>query len=169
MFDWAIRRIGSYRNLVASHQLVERERDEAKAVADSLYSQIEDLEEQGSELTHALEMERTKRIAAEQIAVSRGTELDWLRDEFRKVQESRDNAVSERVQSLDLVNLTLLRQHESESAPTQEQLKEYKPVPKAMQQPVPLMRKAQRQMIQGLREKSKKDLASRSAAVEVAS
>jgi multidrug resistance efflux pump len=122
---------------------------------DELEATIADLEDKIGTLEHSLDIERTKRIAAEQIAVSRGEELDWLRGEFDKAQQSRDAAVSERVQSLDLVNVTLLKHTEAEAAPTKEQMADWKPIDKRMKQGIPMLRQAQHALVRGLQNKSR--------------
>jgi len=129
---------------------------DAVAQGCSLGAQLQESEERVAELQHCLDIERVKRISAEQISVSRGNELDWLRDQYSEALKSRDAAISERVQSLDLVNVTLLKQQEAEAPPTKDQMAAWQPVLKSKQQAVPLMRKAEHQMIKGLQAKSRR-------------
>ncbi len=126
---------------------------EAAAMVESLLGKMEESEATLAEANHYLDIERTKRIAAEQIAVARGTELDWLREQFKRADDARDAANSERLQSLDLVNTALLKTTEAEAAPSKETLQSFKAVPKKMNQAVPMMRKAQGDLIRGLRAK----------------
>jgi hypothetical protein len=150
--------LAAYSNETLESEALRLKAAESKAMIEELLGKLDESESEKAELSHSLEVERTKRIAAEQIAVARGAELDWLRSEFDRAQEARDAAVAERLQSLDLVNLTLLKQAEADAPPTKEQMSEWKPVPKRTQQAVPMMRQAQHKLIQGLRNRERRQV-----------
>ena len=110
--------------------------------------------------------EVAKRISAEQLAVSRGNDIDWLRGELAKSQEARDAAISARLQSLDLVNSALLKAKEPEVNPTPEQLKQYASVQVRSEPATRLIRQATHRLIDGLQEKDRKARAPKPTVLE---
>ncbi len=143
------------RGLQLEIEAIRRDKKEAGAMVEELVEKIDEMEASATSLRHSLEIESAKRIAAEQIAVSRGTELEWLRGQFQRVEEQREAARHDQLQSLDLVNTALLVKAQADAPPTKEQLEQWKPVPKLTQQSVPLMRRAQYAFIEGLRNKTR--------------
>ncbi len=128
---------------------------EAVQACERLLEDIDTLKSQLAELQHHLEIERTKRIAAEQIAVSRGSELDWLREQFNRAETQREEARAEQLHSLDLVNVALLKGAEADRPPTKEEMAQWRPVPKQTRQSIPMIRRAEAAFLDGLRAKSR--------------
>ena len=149
---------------IKRHELFKRlERDLTAALnlnsrlASETMDKLDQAETQRQRVLHDLDIERAKRIAAEQMAVDREKELEWLREAYAQVIQSRDQAVSQQFESLNLVNVTLLKQAEAEAAPTKEVLQSFKPVPKrGGQQGVSLMRRVENDFLHKLRMKDKR-------------
>jgi hypothetical protein len=127
---WFLRMFPAFRNLEARQAGL---LDDAAGALTSAQS----AHERCGELTHQLEIERAKRIAAETVAAERGSQITFLRESLDKVETSRDEAISERLKSLDLVNSALLRPLAPEAAPD---LGQYKAIPKLKRQAVAEMR-----------------------------
>lgn len=66
-------------------------------------------------------VEIAKRIAAETLATERGKESERIYKLLEEANTARDAAVSERLKSLDLVNLSLLRPTDPEKKPDMKQ------------------------------------------------
>lgn len=155
MINSLLRPFQFVRALQAEVEISRRHKREADVMIEELVGKLEEHEATIAGLRHSLEIAQTKRIAAEQIAVSRGTELEWLREQFQRVESQRESARHDQLQSLDLVNVALLKTAEAEAPPTKEQMAQWKPVPKLNRQSIPLMRKAQQAFIDGIRAKAK--------------
>lgn len=92
---------------------------------------------------NALQLERAKRISAETIAQERLQQLERAWECANRAESSRQEAISERMKSLDLVNTHLLKLHSTETTQAID-LKNFKTIQKAKRQAVPLMREADR-------------------------
>ena len=68
------------------------------------------------QLEHSLEIERTKRIAAESIAVERKSEIERFLEELRSSRKDLRTLQGERLRSLDALNLKLVSPSLDDSA-----------------------------------------------------
>jgi hypothetical protein len=93
-----------------------------KALAEQLSSELE-------EANQRLQLERARRLSAEAIAEERREQIEKAWAMVAEANKSRDEAVSERLKSIDLVNTTLLGVVTPEK-PTTRDISEFRSVPK---------------------------------------
>ncbi len=110
-------RFRAFRELEVEKVRLTSRLDEYRGVIESL----QESERTNTHLVHGLqsqvEIEQAKRISAEAIAVERGKSIDRLEEQIRAANDSRDKAVSERAESLNLVNTALLKQLSPQDQP----------------------------------------------------
>ena len=97
---------------------------------------------------NALQVERARRIAAETVAAERAQQLERAWEAARSAESARNEAVGERLKSLDLVNTTLLNAMGPEKAPPD--IHQFKAIPKQKQHAVAVMRQADRRFYTSL-------------------
>lgn len=104
-----------------------------------------------------LEIERTKRVAAETLATERLKQVEKAYEFGFKAETARDEAVKARMASVDLVNTTLLQAMAPEKPPTHD-IKSFTPIPKERLHAVAEMRKSDRMFVNDIlkREASKR-------------
>lgn len=117
----------AFRDLEQRAGELRKRNDDLTAAVTGLTEQSSDLHNRYEEVIHQLEIERTKRIAAESVASERGGQITYLREELAKSQSSRDEAQSAQLNSLNLVNTALLKPLTPEPVPDMTQ---WKAVPK---------------------------------------
>jgi hypothetical protein len=161
VLDRLLARFRFVRNLIALRDAAAKEvylhqqtAHKAEAAAAMIEEERAVLEEQIGAVRHSLEVETAKRIAAETIAAARGQELEWLRTQFQHAEEARDTAVSERLQSLDLVNSALLTKRADDGPVDFAQFKPLTQSP-AKLKPAAMIRQAERAFVNGIRLKAK--------------
>lgn len=97
-----------------------------------------------TETAQLLDLERAKRIAAETLAVERSKHIDELKEQLAASEKARNEAVTERMKSVDLVNTTLLGQFGPEKPPPD--IKQFSKIP-GRQQRGPLGRRMDAQFV----------------------
>ncbi len=118
------------------------------SIAHEMMEKLDEAEEKWQRQKDSLEIERSKRIAAEQVAVAREGELEWLRGEYAKAQQSRDEAIAWQMQVIEEARQ---RQAVADAPPSKEQMSQWQAIPKRNRQAVPMVRRAQHDLINGLR------------------
>lgn len=97
-----------------------------------------------------LTLERTRRVAAESIAVERTTQIDRLTEQEREVRAELSRLISERIRSVDAVNVKLMADRAPEAAPDMTQ---FKALNKAKEQIVQQVREVHRRVDRAVLEK----------------
>lgn len=110
-----------------------------RAMAQQLAATLEDARQ-------LLELERTKRIAAETLAEERLKQCERAYEIAFRADNARNEAVTERLKSVDLVNTKLLESMGPEKAETR-RIQDFKPVAKQNLQAVSVMRNADRKFL----------------------
>lgn len=128
-------------------------RNKYRELAASLSGQL-------TEAQQLLELERAKRIAAETLAVERSKHIDELKEQLAASEKARNEAVTERMKSVDLVNTTLLGQFGPEKPPPD--IKQFSKIP-GRQQRGPLGRRMDTQFARDVIAKQGKDRAANAA------
>ncbi len=103
----------------------------------------EQLASENESLRQEVNVERARRLSAEAISEERRTRAERSEEYAAKAEAARDAAVNARMQSVDLVNTTLLKALQPEQGPSVN-IKDFKAVPKDKRQAVPSRRDADR-------------------------
>ena len=80
------------------------------------------LRRENERLSHQLEIEKTKRVASDSVAAERLEEIGRLREDMSAMREQYQAAISERIRSVDAVNVKLM----TTSAPEPPHIDEYR-------------------------------------------